>query len=843
MNHIVIRGARQHNLKNIDLTLPRNRFIVITGVSGSGKSSLAFDTLFAEGQRRYVESLSTYARQFLHRFDATQVDEIQGLSPAIAIEQKGLSKNPRSTVGTLTEIYDYLRLLYARLGTVYCPVCAKPIRAYTLPQMLQEVFRWPEKSRLLILAPLGRVTSKELPNLLKKLRRDGFVRVRVDTTLHELDPLPRLPPKSVYELDVVIDRLILDKSKSRRLSDSLELASKTGRGSVKVAQPDGEESVFSESFCCMSCGREMSRPSPTLFSFSHPSGTCPMCKGLGYLKDGDRLPDRNFETEDIHSSSSDAWAVCPVCVGTRLNETAQSVRLGNLGIHEVSQFSVPDVRNWLTGLKFSEVEAKIASRPVEEIRHRLDTLDELGLSYLTLNRSAHTLSGGEAQRVRLAHQISSPLCGVLYVLDEPSIGLHPRDHQRLLDILFKLRDAENTLVVVEHDAETMLQADHVVDMGPGAGILGGEVIFAGSPQGLLLHPSSLTGQYLSGQKKISVPKSKSPFLPKDFLILTGAKGHNLKNITVRFPLGCITCVTGVSGSGKSTLVLHTLYRILAQRLHGSRQASLPFDRLEGADTLQKVIHIDQSPLGRSSRSIPATYMGVFSLIRQLFSQLPEAKARGYRSERFSFNTKGGRCETCKGEGIQTIEMVFLPDVHVTCADCGGTRYNYETLEIRFKGKSIAEILEMTIHQASGFFENLPALRNKLETFQEVGLGYLRLGQPAPTLSGGEAQRVKLARELSRKTTGKTLYLLDEPTTGLHFDDIAKLLHVLRRLVEIGHTVIIIEHHPDVIKNADYVIDLGPEGGEKGGQILVSGTPEEVACADNSFTGRYLREIL
>jgi excinuclease ABC subunit A len=843
MKQITIRGARQHNLKNIDLDLPRLKLIVITGVSGSGKSSLAFDTLYAEGQRRYMESLSTYARQFLQRLDAPQVDAIEGLSPAIAIEQKGLPQNPRSTVGTLTEIYDYLRLLYARLGTVYCPACNAPVRAYTIPQMVHEVFDWPEGSRLLILAPLGKVKEKELPKALLRLRRDGFVRVRINGKIFELDPPPALPRQPDYDTDVVVDRIILNTDKSRRLSDALELASRIGQGSVRAVRTEGGEKSFSERFRCDLCGQEMTEPTPSLFSLHHPSGACTACNGLGYSAQSLQSSVDNDDDEETSASAPpEEWSVCPECRGSRLNERARSVRLGELGIHEISHLPICDLRDWLVKLALSPTESQIASRPKQEILHRLDALEELGLPYLSLDRSVHTLSGGEGQRIRLANQISAPLSGVLYVLDEPSIGLHPRDHEKLLHILFRLRDAGNTVVVVEHDAQTILQSDYVVDIGPGAGTHGGNVVFSGTPDVLLKDSESLTGLYLSGRKSITIPRRRKPF-SQGMLRLTGARGNNLKSIDVSFPLGCLICITGVSGSGKSTLVLDTLYKALSRQLYNSHASPEPFDRIDGAEAIHKIIHVDQSPLGRTPRSNPATSTGLFSLVRQLYSQIPEARARGYGANRFSFNVKGGRCEVCKGEGAQRVDMAFLPDVYVTCPACLGTRYNRETLEILFKGKSIAEMLDMTVHQAAGFFENQPLIRHKLEVMQEVGLGYLRLGQPATMLSGGEAQRVKLARELSRKTRMKALYLMDEPTTGLHFDDIEKLLHVLQKLVDAGHTVILIEHNLDVIKTADYVIDLGPEGGEAGGFVVADGTPEEVAEVDASYTGRYLRQAL
>jgi len=859
MEEIIIRGARQHNLKDISLRIPKNRFVVITGVSGSGKSSLAFDTLFAEGQRRYVEALSAYARQFLQRMDPPDVDEIQGLSPAIAIEQKGLPRNPRSTVGTLTEIYDYLRLLFARLGTLHCPHCGKAVRAHTIPQIVDQINEWPQGSRLLVLAPLGNIKERELPKVLRGLRRDGFVRVRLDGRVFELDPAPLIPRRPDYKIEVVVDRLILDNNRIQRLSDALELASKMGGQSLVVVRLEGGEKAFSEAFRCVYCQLEYPPTTPSLFSFHHPAGMCDHCKGLGYIQlafDGISNLDRKIPSivkkkSSAHIANRDSVGAidddnqktaCPKCLGTRLNETSRAVRLGGQGIHQVSHLAVTAVKHWLEDLKFSPTQSEIASRPVQEMHNRLNALAQLGLSYLTLDRSAPTLSGGEAQRIRLANQLCSHLSGVLYVLDEPSIGLHPGDHQKLLDILFRLRDEGNSLLVVEHDRQTILQADYLIDLGPGAGVRGGELVYCGPPEELLNHPTSLTGHYLSGREQIYFSSRRQPFA-KGAISINGASGHNLKNISVRLPLGCLTCITGVSGSGKSTLLLDTLYRALARKLYRSKSSPAPFKSMEGIEQVQKAILVDQSPLGRTPRSTPATYTGLFALIRQLFSRLPEARARGYGAGRFSFNAKGGRCEACKGEGLQTIEMFFLPDVYVTCPVCRGSRFGSETLEILFKGRSIADVLDMTVLDAAALFENIPAIRRKLDILQEVGLGYLRLGQPATTLSGGEAQRIKLAAELALKTSGKTLYILDEPTTGLHFADISRLLHLLHRLVEAGHTVIVIEHHLDVVKTADYVVDLGPEGGEGGGHVVASGAPEEITMVENSITGRYLREAL
>jgi excinuclease ABC subunit A len=828
MDYIVIRGARQHNLKNINVAIPRNRFIVITGVSGSGKSTLAFDTIFAEGQRRYLEALSTRTRQFLQRLDAPKVDAVEGLSPAIAVGQATLSPNPRSTVGTLTEINDFLRLIYAYLGVCHCPTCGSPVRAYTIPQMVQEVTDlFPTGSRLLILGPIGVLGEGELPKTLNKIRRDGFARVRLEDRIYDLDPPPLIPRRSHYPIEIVVDRLIVGPDKVKRLADALELASKIGRGLVGVSPAAGEQKRFSETLNCLSCGLQMPEPAPSLFSFNHPLGACPFCKGLG------ALPDHG-------SDSFSDMSLCPHCKGTRLNDVARSVRLGDLPIQEVCRLPISALGRWFHDLPLTPAQRSIAEAPIAEILQRLKSLNELGLGYLTLERSANTLSGGETQRLRLAHHISTPLSGVLYVLDEPSIGLHPRDHQRLLAILQQLRNKGNTLIVVEHDRETIRQADFVVDMGPGAGVHGGEVVFAGSPAALIIHPTSLTGFYLSGQKSIATPKRRAIF-SQGSITVCGANGHNLKGITVSFPLACVTCVTGVSGSGKTTLVMHTLYRTLMRHLYHSKIQPAPCDRLENPNAFRKVILVDQAPLGRSSHSTPATYSGAFSAIRELFAQLPEARARGYGSKRFSFNVKGGRCESCKGEGVRNIDMFFLPDIALTCSDCEGRRYHRETLQIYFKGHSIADILEMTVTEAFGLFGNIPAIAHKLRVLIEVGLGYLHLGQSATTLSGGEAQRVKLALELSRKSSGVSLYILDEPTTGLHFDDIQRLLHVLQRLVDQGHTVIMIEHHPDVIKTADYVVDLGPEGGDQGGYLVAVGTPEEIAVIEGSHTGRFLRK--
>ncbi len=850
MKQILITGARQHNLKNISLALPHQQLIVITGVSGSGKSSLAFDTLFAEGQRRYLESLSTQARQFLQNLDRPQVTSIEGLCPAIAIEQKPLPRNPRSTVGTITEIHDFLRVLYARLGTVLCSACGHMIRSHTIPQMVDEVLAWPDGSRLWVLAPLGSVNAGRLPRLLSGLMRDGFVRIRIDGRISPLEELRKLPRQPSYQVDVVVDRLVLSRERTQRLAESLETAAHRSDGWVTVLQEGGDKQRFTERFRCVDCGWEATAPTLSLFSFNHPAGACPQCKGLGMLSE-DAIPNgagrHGAEHQGDDSPAQPGWipqgtSPCPVCKGARLNRQAQAVTLGGLAIHQLSALSIVKLQDWLVNLELPGPRREIGSRVLEEISRRLQTLIELGLSYLSLDRPANSLSGGEAQRIRLTHQISTCLAGVLYVLDEPSIGLHARDHARLLEIMKRLRDAGNTVVVVEHDPATIREADYVVDMGPGAGEQGGDVLYAGPTSGLLQHPTSLTGQYLSGRLHYPVPRQRR-VANGAWLRLVGARGHNLKNVTVAFPIGCITCVTGVSGSGKSSLVLRTLYAALAQRLYGASLRPLRHDRIEGHDSLQRIAHVDQSSLDRTPRSNPATYTGIFTLVRQLYAQIPEARARGYRASRFSFNLKGGRCEVCKGDGTQRLDMHFLPPVSVTCPACHGTRFRRETLEIHFKGKSIADVLDLTIQQASTFFENISEIHRRLAVLQEVGLGYMRLGQHATEISGGEAQRIKLARELGRRESGNTLYVLDEPTTGLHVADISRLLHVLQRLAERGNTIIIIEHHLEVIKAADHVIDMGPEGGDEGGRVVVCGTPEAVACSQSSMTGRYLRPHL
>jgi len=819
MKQIVVRGARQHNLKNIHVDIPRNHLVVITGVSGSGKSSLAFDTLYAEGQRRYVESLSSYARQFLERMDRPEVDSIEGLSPAIAIEQKTAARNPRSTVGTITEIYDYLRVLFARVGQAHCLGCGRKIKASTIQQMVDSVLDLPQGSRILILAPVE-PRGRQLKSLFTKLRREGFVRVRINGTIVDLEEPIDLPAEPGSQIEVVVDRLVVRTDSLRRLTDSMELSLRTAEGRVRVAAIDGEEWDFSDQHICHSCNLKMVTPSPQLFSFNNALGACPECHGLGVVAD----------------------ERCRFCRGARLRPESLAITIDNVNIHQVCSLDISAFKVWLDELPLSPQQTVVADQLLAQVRHRLHFLIQVGLSYLSLNRASTTLSGGEAQRLRLATQIGSRLVGVLYILDEPSIGLHQRDNQRLLDTLKVLRDQGNSVLVVEHDAETIMTADHVLDVGPGAGDQGGHLVFNGKPSLLLQHPDSLTGQYLSGRLIIVEPASRRS-AARGFLTIEGAKANNLQNITVSLPIGLFTCVTGVSGSGKSTLILDTLYRAAAVSLHRARKAPSTYHRISGLELIDKVVHINQSAIGRTPRSNPATYTSIFSRIRNLLAQVPEARARGYEPGRFSFNVKGGRCEACTGQGILKVEMHFLPDIYITCDQCNGLRFNRDTLEIFYKGKNIAQILDMTVEEALRFFGNIPPIKEKLSTLEEVGLGYLKLGQAATTLSGGEAQRIKLARELSKRTSGKTLYLLDEPTTGLHFDDIKKLLYVINRLVDGGNTVVVIEHHLDIIKAADFVIDLGPEGGTEGGRIIGTGTPEEIAQIPGSYTGRYLRKVL
>jgi excinuclease ABC subunit A len=847
MDQIVVLGARQHNLKNINVQIPRDNLVVITGISGSGKSSLAFDTLYAEGQRRYVESLSSYARQFLERMDRPEVDSIEGLSPAIAIEQKTAGRNPRSTVGTITEIYDYLRVLFARVGQPHCLGCGEKIQAMTIQQMVDSVLDLPEGTRILILAPLEHHNRDQPKRLFSRLRREGFVRVRVDGTVFNLDEQIQLSSDVTSRIEVVVDRLVVRADAMRRATDSMELALRTGEGRTRVATVDGQEQDFSDQPFCPSCNVRMPGLSPQLFSFNNALGACPECSGLGIMEKFDPelvAPDWRQQGSDEREQLFTylAKGVCRTCQGARLRPESLAVTIADTNIYQVSSLDIAQLTGWIDNLGFPPQQRPVADQLLSQVSQRLEFLSQVGLSYLSLHRASTTLSGGEAQRLRLATQIGSRLVGVLYILDEPSIGLHQRDNQRLLDTLKTLRDQGNTVLIVEHDAETIMSADHVVDVGPGAGEQGGHLVFSGKPALLLQHADSLTGQYLSGSLSISVPASRrSP--ERGVLTIEGAVANNLQNITASIPIGLFTCVTGVSGSGKSTLILDTLYRAAAKLLHRAREFPGTHRRLRGLEALDKVVHIDQSAIGRTPRSNPATYTGIFTQARNLLAQVPEARTRGYKAGRFSFNVKGGRCEACAGQGILKVEMLFLPDVYVTCDDCKGLRFNRDTLEIIYKGKNIAQMLEMTMNEAHRFFGNIPLIKDKLSTLDEVGLGYLRLGQPATTLSGGEAQRIKLARELSKRSSGKTLYLLDEPTTGLHFDDIKKLLYVLNRLVEAGNTVVVIEHHLDVIKTADFVIDLGPEGGTEGGKIVGTGTPEEIVQIPQSHTGRYLKKIL
>ncbi|HHU85958.1 MAG: excinuclease ABC subunit UvrA [Pelotomaculaceae bacterium] len=934
LDRILVKGARAHNLKNIDVEIPRNRFVVITGLSGSGKSSLAFDTIYAEGQRRYVESLSAYARQFLGQMDKPDVDYIEGLSPAISIDQKTTSKNPRSTVGTVTEIYDYLRLLFARAGRPHCPNCGKPITRQAVEQMVDHLTALGEGTRLQILSPLVRGKKGEHIKVFEEIRRNGFVRVRVDGEVLDASEEIRLDKNKKHTIEVVVDRIILRPESGRRLADSLETALKAG-GGVAIAALEKEEITFSENFACVDCGISISEISPRLFSFNSPYGACPECTGLGIKREIDPdlvIPDRrksiaagaiqcistggyyyqllegiaahygfsldtpvedlapehlavvlygtrgkrfpfvlqndhygrrheifapfegiinnlsrrHRETNSEHQREELEQYMssrpCPACRGARLKPEALAVKVGDRSITEITRFSVLEAQAFFHGLQLTGREEIIARQVLKEIQERLGFLINVGLDYLTLDRGAGTLSGGEAQRIRLATQIGSGLMGVLYILDEPSIGLHQRDNQRLLRTLERLRDLGNTLIVVEHDEDTMLAADHIIDIGPGAGEHGGRVVATGTYRDIMENPESVTGQYLCGKRVIPAPQFRRRPNGRALEVL-GACENNLKNIDVVFPLNLFTCVTGVSGSGKSTLVNDILYRKLAQELHRARTQPGRCREVRGIGHLDKVIDVNQSPIGRTPRSNPATYTGVFNDIRDLFAQTPESKMRGYKPGRFSFNVKGGRCEACQGDGIIKIEMHFLPDVYVPCEVCKGRRYNRETLEVRYKGKNIADVLDMTVEQAVEFFLHIPRIHRKLNTLYDVGLGYIRLGQPATTLSGGEAQRVKLATELSRRSNGKTFYILDEPTTGLHAADIDRLLKVLHRLVEAGDTVVVIEHNLDVIKTADYIIDLGPEGGDRGGEVVAAGTPEEIAAFPGSYTGQFLRKAL
>ncbi len=937
MEFIRIRGARTHNLKNISLDLPRNKLIVITGLSGSGKSSLAFDTLYAEGQRRYVESLSAYARQFLARMDKPDVDLIEGLSPAISIEQKATSHNPRSTVGTVTEIHDYLRLLYARAGDPECPEHNIKLEAQTVSQMVDAVLKLPEDTKLMILAPVVANRKGEQVDLFEELKAQGFVRLRVDGKIYEMDALPQLTKTTKHTVDVVVDRIKVKDDMKQRIAESLETALRLAEGKAIALEMDSDKAhLFSAKFSCPLCDYSLAELEPRLFSFNNPMGACPKCDGLGNISFFDPKRVVAFPTLSLASGAIKGWdkrnqfyfqmlsslaahynfdlemafeelplhvqdvllngsgreviafkylnergtffgkthtfegilnnlqrryresdssavreelakylnnQACPECAGTRLRVEARHVKVGGQNIHQVCQVPLKQALTFFEKLELHGAKLAIADKIVNEIQNRLKFLTNVGLEYLSLSRSAETLSGGEAQRIRLASQIGSGLTGVMYVLDEPSIGLHQRDNDRLLETLKRLRDIGNTVIVVEHDHDAILSADYVVDIGPGAGEHGGEIVAEGTPAEIQANANSLTGQYLSGKKQIEYKHARTKADPARWLKLTHATGNNLRDVSVEIPVGLLTCITGVSGSGKSTLINDTLYRVVAQHLYGSSTEPAPFGEVNGLEFFDKVVDVDQSPIGRTPRSNPATYTGLFTPIRDLFASVPESRARGYGPGRYSFNVKGGRCEACQGDGVIRVEMHFLPDVYVPCDVCKGQRYNRETLEINFKGKNIREVLEMTVEQAHTFFSAQPVISRKLKTLLDVGLGYITLGQSATTLSGGEAQRVKLSLELSKRDTGRTLYILDEPTTGLHFADIQLLLDVIHRLRDAGNTIVIIEHNLDVIKTADWLIDMGPEGGDGGGLVIAEGTPEQVAESENSYTGKYLKEIL
>ena len=934
--YIKIRGANEHNLKNIDLDIPRNELVVLTGLSGSGKSSLAFDTIYAEGQRRYMESLSSYARQFLGQMEKPDVESIEGLSPAISIDQKSTNRNPRSTVGTVTEIYDYMRLLYARIGIPHCPKCGKEIKKQTIDQMVDQIMELPERSKIQLLAPVVRGRKGEHVKVLDQAKKSGFVRVRIDGNQYELSEEIHLDKNIKHNIEIVVDRLIVRSGIEKRLTDSIETAMSLGNGLMMVDVTDGEMLNFSQNFACPDCGISIDEVEPRSFSFNNPFGACPDCFGLGYKMEFDEdlmIPDKSLsinegaitvlgwqsctdkgsfsraildalakeyhfsldtpfeqypqEIQDVlirgtggkevkvyykgqrgegiydvafeglirnverryRETFSEASRAeyetfmritpCSMCKGKRLKQSSLAVTVGGLNIFDATNMSIVDFRTFLDGLSLSEMQQAIGAQILKEIRARVSFLINVGLDYLSLSRATGTLSGGEAQRIRLATQIGSGLVGVAYILDEPSIGLHQRDNDKLLQTLFHLRDLGNSVIVVEHDEDTMRAADFIVDIGPGAGEHGGNVVAAGTAEEIMQCPESITGAYLSGRIQIPVPKERRK--PTGWLTVKGAAENNLKNIDVKIPLGIMTCVTGVSGSGKSSLVNEILYKALAKKLNRARTIPGRHKCIEGVEQLDKVINIDQSPIGRTPRSNPATYTGVFDMIRDLFASTVDAKERGYKKGRFSFNVKGGRCEACSGDGIIKIEMHFLPDVYVPCEVCGGKRYNRETLEVKYKGKSIYDVLNMTVEEAMKFFENVPSIYRKIATLNDVGLSYIRLGQPSTELSGGEAQRIKLATELSRRGTGKTIYILDEPTTGLHFADVHKLVEILRKLSEGGNTVVVIEHNLDVIKTADYILDIGPEGGDKGGTVIAKGTPEEIARCPQSYTGQYVKK--
>ena len=937
-DNIVIKGAKEHNLKNINIEIPKNKLVVITGLSGSGKSSLAFDTLYAEGQRRYVESLSSYARQFLGIMDKPRVESIEGLSPAISIDQKTTSKNPRSTVGTVTEIYDYIRLLYARIGVPYCPKCGKKIEKQTIDQIVDNVLELPENTRIQILAPVIRGRKGEYKKLLEDFQKDGFVRARVDGNIVDLSDDIDIDRKKKHNIDIVIDRLVIKNDIRARLTESIEIAMKHANNLVMVDVVGGKEKLYSGNYACPDCGISFEELSPRMFSFNNPVGACPTCTGIGYLMKMDEdliIPDKNltlyngvkafgastmkkgdtiakmyFEAigkhygvdiskpikdlprdflekilygtgdEEIEFEYETSFGVrrnkvpfegviptlerrhretksqgmlqfyemymsnmeCPECHGARLKKESLSVKVGDKNINELTDMSIVHIKDYINSLVLSEKDSIIADQILKELNKRLQFLIDVGLDYLTLSRSAATLSGGESQRIRLATQIGSGLTGVMYILDEPSIGLHQRDNDKLIATLKKLRDLGNSVIVVEHDTDTMYAADQVIDIGPYAGVHGGNVMAQGTAEEIAKVPDSITGQYLSGRKQITVPKKRRKSNGKSIEIV-GATEHNLKNVSVKFPLGQFVCITGVSGSGKSTLVNEVLYKNINKQLNKSNEKAGKCKSIKGLHNIDKIINIDQSPIGRTPRSNPATYTGVFDIIREIFATTNEAKMRGYDKGRFSFNVQGGRCEACSGDGIIKIEMNFLSDVYVPCEVCKGKRYNKETLEVKYKGKNIADVLDMTVEEALTFFENIPRIKQKIQTLYDVGLGYIKLGQPSTTLSGGEAQRIKLATELSKRSTGKTLYILDEPTTGLHIDDVHRLVDILQRLVDGGNSVLVIEHNLDLIKTCDYIIDLGPEGGDKGGEIIAVGTPEKICQNERSYTGQFLKKYL